>query len=286
MSNQNSAQVLSNETREAFNSVVKIKPHKEDTIKCMPISNNDLFANSENDDESKKSYLLKKFLQNSNEEYKTNELISRNTKPVPKPRKSKNNLREEIGSPSSDTNSTVGQKTYLVENVIKKNCIESVDIVVHNNPVSKSRSSRKNSSNLGKTSVKSINDISQSSKEINIPLTKLKETPDDHISRVDSNLSTEKSVKTKVIEDNKEVDTNSKYNYEKIVEIIIHKADSLQLDSYVTHPTVKVHIVNINTGKYYLKSDKSRSVVFYYENKEQDYILPVMTSSYNLQEKR
>lgn len=76
------------------------------------------------------------------------------------------------------------------------------------------------------------------------------------------------------------------YDYQTITEVIIHKSDRLLLNSFVIHPVVKVHVVDMRNGKYFRKSDKNRSVTFYYENENNNYIMPVISNSYNLQENR
>ncbi|XP_030749196.1 jouberin-like [Sitophilus oryzae] len=105
--------------------------------------------------------------------------------------------------------------------------------------------------------------------------------------REDVNSIEENTKSTNKNSDN-ESDQNEKsaFCYQNITEIIIHKSDRLLLNSFVIHPVVKIHVVDIRTGKYFKKSDKNRSVAFYYENEHNDYILPIMTNSYNLQENR
>ncbi|XP_017778081.1 PREDICTED: jouberin-like [Nicrophorus vespilloides] len=76
------------------------------------------------------------------------------------------------------------------------------------------------------------------------------------------------------------------YGYEKILNVCVHRTDRLKLDSYVIHPVVKIHLVDGKTGDYLKKSDKSRAALFYYENKQIDYIGPIMTRAYDLQENR
>lgn len=52
------------------------------------------------------------------------------------------------------------------------------------------------------------------------------------------------------------------------------------------HPLVSIHIINSETGTYLKKSDKNRAVTFYYENKELDYISPILTQVYNMRNER
>ncbi|KAK5642654.1 hypothetical protein RI129_008821 [Pyrocoelia pectoralis] len=72
------------------------------------------------------------------------------------------------------------------------------------------------------------------------------------------------------------------YNYCKLMAITIHKTERLLLNSLVVHPLVKIHIVEMSTGNYILKSDISRSVIFYYENKNINYITPLLSEPYDL----
>lgn len=76
------------------------------------------------------------------------------------------------------------------------------------------------------------------------------------------------------------------YTYESITAVIIHKADGLELNPLVRHPLVNVHIVNSVTGEYLRKSDRNRAVTFYYENKNFDYISPVLTETFNMRKAR
>ncbi|KAF5303974.1 hypothetical protein FQA39_LY01759 [Lamprigera yunnana] len=75
------------------------------------------------------------------------------------------------------------------------------------------------------------------------------------------------------------------YTYEELIAITLHKTDRLKLDSLVVHPLVKVHIIKVDTGEYLLKSNKNRSVVFYYEDENLNYVTPVLSQPYNLYKK-
>ncbi|KAK9872921.1 hypothetical protein WA026_020273 [Henosepilachna vigintioctopunctata] len=89
--------------------------------------------------------------------------------------------------------------------------------------------------------------------------------------------------------DNSIIDTlNDKFPDKKpydIVHLIIHKTDKLLLNSLVVHPVVKIHIVDINTGNYYSKKHRERSIMYYYDS-NLHYIPPIMTHPFNLQEQR
>lgn len=74
--------------------------------------------------------------------------------------------------------------------------------------------------------------------------------------------------------------------YDKIIGIFIHRSECLQVDPLIRHPVVKVHLLNAATGSYLKKSNFGRSVSFYYENQEVDYILPLMTEMFDYKERR
>lgn len=74
--------------------------------------------------------------------------------------------------------------------------------------------------------------------------------------------------------------------YDKIIGIFIHRSECLQVDPLIRHPLVKVHLLNAATGSYLKKSNFGRSVSFYDENQEVDYILPLMTEMFDYKERR
>ncbi|XP_067005671.2 jouberin [Anabrus simplex] len=78
----------------------------------------------------------------------------------------------------------------------------------------------------------------------------------------------------------------AEFTYEKIIGVFIHRSDHLTADALVTHPLVKVHLVNADTGEYLKKSDPNRSVSFFYESKETDYIQPLMTDVFDFQARK
>ncbi|KAJ7388553.1 Jouberin [Desmophyllum pertusum] len=69
-----------------------------------------------------------------------------------------------------------------------------------------------------------------------------------------------------------------------ILSVIVHRADNLKPDLCISHPMVRVHVVDMETGQYVKKSDSGRSVTSYYESESAapvDYIMPVMTQPYD-----
>lgn len=69
-----------------------------------------------------------------------------------------------------------------------------------------------------------------------------------------------------------------------ILSVTVHRADQLKPDLCISHPMVRVHVVDMDTGQYVKKSDSARSVTSYYENESEapvSYIMPVMTQPYD-----
>ncbi|XP_019875375.2 jouberin-like [Aethina tumida] len=213
--------------------------------------------------ESQDNFMLNKFLSESQLEVQDN--TNHVKPPVPKPRKKTRHLEKtkshsshgtfEVTTPKvlkalSPASST---KTFVVE----KDDYKIGETVVHNTP---EKTIESNGSIQEKADLEVCEkDLTKNEAE------ELEEASSSH-----------------ALEDSQP----NKQSYDQIVSIIIHKTEKLLIKSFLIHPVVKIHIVDANTGKYFMKSDKSRSVVFYYENQETDYIQPVMTHFYNLQEKR
>ncbi|KAF7273176.1 jouberin-like isoform X1 [Rhynchophorus ferrugineus] len=214
-------------------------------------------------------------------------------KPVPKPRKNK--LQEQRRGSTSST----GTFNVTSPKVLFKTSSHNLDNIKAYDAQNKRNSSDK---------IESDSDLSISEAEHEKQITPCQNSEISDISNVEYDHEKKKKTnnkygKTKLNERTSRPGSsiNSKsqqdniafsewkehqYNYQTITEIIIHKSDRLLLNSFVIHPVVKVHVVDIRNGKYFRKSDKNRSVTFYYENDSNDYILPVISNSYNLQENR
>ncbi|XP_014681830.1 PREDICTED: jouberin-like isoform X1 [Priapulus caudatus] len=69
----------------------------------------------------------------------------------------------------------------------------------------------------------------------------------------------------------------------RVLSVTIHKTDRLQTDFLVSHPLVKVHVIDGATGQYMKKFNKERSVTSYYEmqNRTVDHILPIATQPFD-----
>ncbi|TKC35075.1 hypothetical protein EI555_013129, partial [Monodon monoceros] len=69
-----------------------------------------------------------------------------------------------------------------------------------------------------------------------------------------------------------------------VLGVYIHRTDRLKSDFMVSHPMVKIHVVDENTGQYVKKDDSERPVSSYYEKENVDYILPIMTQPYDFKQ--
>ncbi|XP_010963915.1 jouberin isoform X4 [Camelus ferus] len=69
-----------------------------------------------------------------------------------------------------------------------------------------------------------------------------------------------------------------------VLGVYIHRTDRLKSDFMISHPMVKIHVVDENTGQYVKKDDSERPVSSYYEKEGMDYILPIMTQPYDFKQ--
>ncbi|KAJ0008677.1 hypothetical protein NQD34_016092 [Periophthalmus magnuspinnatus] len=66
-----------------------------------------------------------------------------------------------------------------------------------------------------------------------------------------------------------------------VLGVYIHRTDRLKTDLLISHPMVKVHVVDEITGQYVKKEDCHRPVSSFYENESVDHILPIMTQPFD-----
>ncbi|XP_012578141.1 PREDICTED: jouberin isoform X2 [Condylura cristata] len=69
-----------------------------------------------------------------------------------------------------------------------------------------------------------------------------------------------------------------------VLGVYIHRTDRLKSDFLISHPMVKIHVVDENTGQYVKKDDSERPVSSYYEKESVNYILPIMTQPYDFKQ--
>ncbi|NWS85373.1 AHI1 protein, partial [Toxostoma redivivum] len=77
---------------------------------------------------------------------------------------------------------------------------------------------------------------------------------------------------------NSEISTQSKFGFgdDLVLGVYIHRSDRLKIDHLVSHPVVKIHIVDQRSGLY-VKKDYSKKENSSYEQEEIEHILPIMT---------
>ncbi|XP_078226244.1 jouberin isoform X11 [Callithrix jacchus] len=69
-----------------------------------------------------------------------------------------------------------------------------------------------------------------------------------------------------------------------VLGVYIHRTDRLKSDFMISHPMVKIHVVDEHTGQYVKKDDRKRPVSSYYEKENVDYILPIMSQPYDFKQ--
>ncbi|XP_077000193.1 jouberin isoform X3 [Tamandua tetradactyla] len=69
-----------------------------------------------------------------------------------------------------------------------------------------------------------------------------------------------------------------------VLGVYIHRTDRLKSDFMISHPMVKIHVVDEITGQYVKKDNSQQSVSSYYEKESVDYILPIMTQPYDFKQ--
>ncbi|XP_044279935.1 jouberin isoform X1 [Varanus komodoensis] len=69
-----------------------------------------------------------------------------------------------------------------------------------------------------------------------------------------------------------------------VLGVFIHRTDRLKTDVMVSHPMVKIHVIDQKTGLYVKKENRSRPVSSFYEQEKVEHILPIMTQPYDFRQ--
>uniref|UniRef100_H3DPP8 Abelson helper integration site 1 n=1 Tax=Tetraodon nigroviridis TaxID=99883 RepID=H3DPP8_TETNG len=72
-----------------------------------------------------------------------------------------------------------------------------------------------------------------------------------------------------------------KFDDSLVLGVFVHRTDQLKSNLLMSHPMVKIHVVDENTGYYTKKEDSQRPVSSFYENENVDHILPIMTQPFD-----
>ncbi|NXM69290.1 AHI1 protein, partial [Serilophus lunatus] len=81
---------------------------------------------------------------------------------------------------------------------------------------------------------------------------------------------------------NSEISTQSKFGFsdDLVLGVYIHRTDRLKTDLLVSHPVVRIHVVDQRNGLY-VKKNHSKMEVSSYEEEETEHILPIVTQPYD-----
>ncbi|KAL0969778.1 hypothetical protein UPYG_G00232170 [Umbra pygmaea] len=71
-----------------------------------------------------------------------------------------------------------------------------------------------------------------------------------------------------------------------VLGIYIHRTDRLKTDLLVSHPMVKIHVIDEITGQYVKKEDSHRPVSSFYEQESVDHILPIITQPFDFKKNK
>ncbi|KGL91052.1 Jouberin, partial [Charadrius vociferus] len=87
---------------------------------------------------------------------------------------------------------------------------------------------------------------------------------------------------------NSEISTQSKLGFDDdlVLGVYIHRSDRLKTDLLVSHPMVKIHVVDQRSGLYVKKDHSKRKVSSYYEQEQIEHILPIMTQPYDFRQSK
>ncbi|KAM4542068.1 jouberin isoform 2-T2 [Odontesthes bonariensis] len=71
-----------------------------------------------------------------------------------------------------------------------------------------------------------------------------------------------------------------------VLGVFIHRTDRLRTHLMISHPMVKIHVVDENTGQYVKKENSHRQVSSFYEGENVDHILPIMTQPFDFKKNK
>uniref|UniRef100_A0A8B9LS78 SH3 domain-containing protein n=1 Tax=Astyanax mexicanus TaxID=7994 RepID=A0A8B9LS78_ASTMX len=92
-----------------------------------------------------------------------------------------------------------------------------------------------------------------------------------------------------VVEDSQtEVEDSQRQVFDEnlVLGVYIHRTDRLKTDLLVSHPMVKVHVVDEITGQYVKKEDSHRRVSSFYEQENIEHILPIITQPFDFKKNK
>ncbi|XP_076013611.1 jouberin isoform X2 [Genypterus blacodes] len=87
-------------------------------------------------------------------------------------------------------------------------------------------------------------------------------------------------------ETEKEIAQKPTFDDSLVLGVYVHRTDRLKTDLLISHPMVKVHVIDEMTGEYVKKEDSHRPVASFYEHENIEHILPIMTQPYDFKKNK
>ncbi|NXH17081.1 AHI1 protein, partial [Bucco capensis] len=87
---------------------------------------------------------------------------------------------------------------------------------------------------------------------------------------------------------NSEISAQAGFSFgdDLVLGVYIHRSDRLKTDLLVSHPMVKIHVVDQRSGLHVKKDHSTRKVSSHYENEQIEHILPIMTQPYDFRQSK
>ncbi|XP_061599322.1 jouberin [Cololabis saira] len=97
-----------------------------------------------------------------------------------------------------------------------------------------------------------------------------------------------KKKKKHVVKDESETEPEAAQRFDDslVLGVFIHRTDRLKTDLLMSHPMVKIHVVDEVTGQYVKKDDCHRPASSFYERENVDHVLPIMTQPFDFKKNK
>ncbi|XP_056283031.1 jouberin isoform X2 [Pseudoliparis swirei] len=109
---------------------------------------------------------------------------------------------------------------------------------------------------------------------------------DEAESRGKKKTKKKKHIVREVSETEEEVPQKPTFDDSLVLGVTVHRTDRLKTDLLISHPMVKVHVVDEITGQYVKKEDCHRPVSSFYEQDTVDHVLPIMTQPFDFKKNK
>ncbi|KAK9959675.1 hypothetical protein ABG768_009783 [Culter alburnus] len=95
-----------------------------------------------------------------------------------------------------------------------------------------------------------------------------------------------KKKQKEVIVEEEQAEQKQAFDDSLVLGVYIHRTDKLKTDLMVSHPMVKVHVVDEVNGQYVKKEDSHRHVSSFYEQENIEHILPIITQPFDFKKNK